>query len=454
MHSSNMIFSLPLNLLLAIETHAQTQKASDVILSGTQAIDSSINLGVPTGSRVSYLSYSTTASFNASTVAFETFMAVANTSSSTKSSTSTSVSLLRGTKGASSSSSLNATTIRNSTVSRTTSSSATPTNTQACNNYPEFCYRKYSNITYVGAHNSPFVAPHNAAANQQLGVLDQLNDGIRLLTGETHFNATTNTISYCHTSCDLLDVGTAEEYFTNISTWISTHPYDVVTLLLVNSDFIGVGNYTAPLINSGLAKYAYIPPVIPMNISSWPTLSEMILTGKRAVIFMDYDANQTEVPYILDEFSQIWETPFSPTNISFPCTQQRPPGLSTQDAEGRMYLANHNLNTEISLAGTSILVPNTVLINQTNGLNGTGSLGLMANNCAAEWPRPPNFLLVDFYDDGSYPGSVFEVAAQMNNVTYNRPCCGKVASAAYRVLPSGALSLLISGVMGMSVLLW
>ena len=135
-----------------------------------------------------------------------------------------------------------------------------------------------------------------------------------------------------------------------------------------------------------------------------------------------------------------------------------------------MYLANHNLNTEINLAGTSILVPNTVLINETNGLNGTGSLGLMANNCAgklthprkeisyaeiwviAEWPRPPNFLLVDYYNDGSYPGSVFEVAAQLNNVTYDRPCCGKVASAAYRVLPSGGL-LLISGIMGMGVLL-
>ena len=49
-----------------------------------------------------------------------------------------------------------------------------------------------------------------------------------------------------------------------------------------------------------------------------------------------------------------------------------------------MYLANHNLNTEINLAGTSILVPNTVVINQTNGLNGTGSLGLMANNCAGK----------------------------------------------------------------------
>ena len=40
------------------------------------------------------------------------------------------------------------------------------------------------------------------------------------------------------------------------------------------------------------------------------------------------------------------------------------------------------------------------------------------------WPRAPNFLLVDYYNNGSYPGSVFEVAALHNNVTYSRPCCG------------------------------
>jgi hypothetical protein len=40
----------------------------------------------------------------------------------------------------------------------------------------------------------------------------------------------------------------------------------------------------------------------------------------------------------------------------------------------------------------------------------------------AEWDRYPNFLLVDFYNVGS--GSVFEVAAKANNVTYDRKCCG------------------------------
>lgn len=47
-----------------------------------------------------------------------------------------------------------------------------------------------------------------------------------------------------------------------------------------------------------------------------------------------------------------------------------------------------------------------------------------------DWNRPPNFLLVDYYNEGSTNGSVFEVAAQMNNVTYNGHCCGSDTSAA------------------------
>ena len=393
--------ALSLGLILLVETYAQSSSTtssapasasldSSDILSGTNTIDSSIsNLGVdylPTGSDVSYISYSTTSTQNGSAVILATTFAAANGSvltggNSTQSpSTSTSISLLQGTKGASATTSGSNST-SNSTASRT-STSAAPTNTQPCNNYPEFCSRSYSNITFVAAHNSPFVNPNNAAANQQLPVLNQLNDGIRMLQGQTHYNSTTNTISYCHTSCDLLNGGTAQEYFTNITSWVQAHPFDVVTLLIGNSDFIGVGNYTAPLEASGLARYAYIPPQVPMNISSWPTLSSMILLRKRVVIFMDYNANQTQVPYILDEFSQMWETPFSPTNRSFPCTQERPPGINRTQAEQRMYMANHNLNTEISLAGTSLLVPSTPLINETNAVNGTGSLGLMANNCA------------------------------------------------------------------------
>lgn len=44
------------------------------------------------------------------------------------------------------------------------------------------------------------------------------------------------------------------------------------------------------------------------------------------------------------------------------------------------------------------------------------------------WGRYPNNLLVDFYEAGN--GSVFEVAAKANNVTYLGGCCGKIKSLA------------------------
>ena len=380
--------------LLITQVHGQ----SNVVFSGTNtlpmtaSLSTSIpNLGgdvIPTGTGVSYQSLTSTTTLSSGSLSGETALlattiAVANGSvisdsstSTTSTSSSTSFTILEG--AFQTTTAANGTAIGNSTSNRT-STSTSPTNSQPCNNYPELCSRKYSNITEVAAHNSPFVAPNNAAANQALGVIDQLNDGIRMLQGQTH--SVNGTIYYCHTSCDLLNVGTAEAYFTNISHWIRRHPYDVVTLLIGNGDLVNVNNYVAPLQSSGLARYAYIPPKVPMGIDDWPTLSELILTQKRIVIFMDYNANQTSVSYVLDEFSQMWETPFSPTNRSFPCTQQRPPDLDMQEAEQRLYIANHNLNTELTLAGNSILVATVSLLNETNNITGFGSLGAMADEC-------------------------------------------------------------------------
>jgi hypothetical protein len=60
-----------------------------------------------------------------------------------------------------------------------------------------------------------------------------------------------------------------------------------------------------------------------------------------------------------------------------------------------------------------------------------------------KWDRPPNFLLVDYYNWGKPNGSVFAVAAEMNNVSYNYNCCG---------LQSGASSV-TAGVHGLGVML-
>ncbi|KIW30480.1 uncharacterized protein PV07_06222 [Cladophialophora immunda] len=322
---------------------------------------------------------------------------------------------------------LNGTATSNQTAS-STSSSAQPTNTVPCNGHPSFCNRKFSNITHVAAHNSPFVRPGNLASNQMLDVETQLNDGIRMLQFQAHLQD--GTMYLCHTSCELLNVGTLQDYLTTVTKWLRNHPYDVIAVLMGNYDVVDPGNFTAPVVNSGLIDFVYTPPTQPMPLASWPTLAEMIFKNERAVVMLDYQANQTAIPWLLDEFSQMWETPFSPTDRNFPCTPQRPPNQGQNVRENRMYMANHNLNLDVDIAGISIDVPFFTLLNETNGVSGFGSAGRTVHNCTTMWNRPPNFLLVDYYNIGNFNGSVFQVAADANGVSYNRDsCCGTAGTA-------------------------
>lgn len=192
-----------------------------------------------------------------------------------------------------------------------------------------------------------------------------------------------DTMYLCHSSCDLLNMGPLEDYLVTVTEWIKTHPYDVVTILMGNSDYVSPSYFTKPVENSGLKDLVYTPPKIPMSLDDWPSLSSMILSGKRAVMFLDYQANQTADPWLMDEFSQVWETPFSPTDREFPCTAQRPPNLAPQDASNRLYIANHNLNLEFNFGSLNLLIPNTALLNETNAVSGYGSLGRMADNCTS-----------------------------------------------------------------------
>ncbi|KAM5352441.1 hypothetical protein ACJ41O_005164 [Fusarium nematophilum] len=317
------------------------------------------------------------------------------------------------------------------TGTATTTTKAKPTNTQPCNNYVEFCRRKYSNITMIGAHNSPFVRPGNSGSNQELPVRTQLNDGIRFIQAQIQWPSNSSVPHFCHSSCDLLDAGPITEWLTEVRRWVDEHPYDVVTILLGNGNYSHPDLYAPYIEQTGILKYAYRAPFLPMALDDWPTLEDMILRGNRVVMFIDYVADQKKYPWLLDEFPQMWETPFDPLDRDFPCTVQRPPNLSDKSAKDRLYLHNHNLNAEFNVFGAEILVPAVALLNETNDVEGYGSLGLAANNCRSDWGRAPNILNVDYYNYGSFPGSVFEVAAQMNNVTYNRKsCCGTTSPAA------------------------
>ncbi|WPH01294.1 putative secreted protein [Acrodontium crateriforme] len=419
-------------LALALSCISPANSQATISYTGSIVTLSTAQPSILTGSEYTYL----TNSGQSTVIGSETVSVASNSSASSSGQitlTSSSASLTQLTGSAATSS--------NGTMTRSsTSSAATPSNTTPCNGYPELCNRKYSNITNVVSHNSAFVKKNNAASNQEFGIIDQLNDGVRMIQGETQMRD--GVIRSCHTSCELLDAGTYQSELSTIAGWVRDHPYDVVSIMIGNTNFsegITAVDYVETIQNSGLGPYLYTPKYVPQRKDQWPTLGEMILSGKRVVMYMDYNANQTAVPYILDEYSHMWSTPFSPTDRGFPCTQQLPPNLNqTLAREDYMYLANHNLNTEVSIAGFSLLIPNTADINETNGAaNDYGTLETMVTNCTAEWDRPPNWLVVDYYNRGSngtdvsLPCSALEVAARANNVTWDGKCAtGDSTSAA------------------------
>lgn len=160
---------------------------STVVLTGT---NTKATATVPTGHYISYQStvrVSTGDDDDGSGTHTKTATAGATTEPATPSEEMTvtvktqhTITLLTGASGTRTYTGGPLTPVAANSTSSGTSSAAAPTNTQPCNGYTELCARKFSNVTEVCAHNSPFDVKNNAASNQDFGVATQLNDGIRM----------------------------------------------------------------------------------------------------------------------------------------------------------------------------------------------------------------------------------------------------------------------------------
>ena len=155
-----------------------------------------------------------------------------------------------------------------------------------CNGRSEYCTRSYSNITFIGSHDSAFVGPL-PQQNQNIDIKAQLDMGVRYLQVQTHRSIIDeDVIELCHTSCLLEDAGPLKEYLETIKTWLDANPNEVVSLLLTNGDSVPITEFGDTFSSSGIANYAYVPSANPLPITNWPTLGDMISSGKRLVVFL------------------------------------------------------------------------------------------------------------------------------------------------------------------------
>lgn len=197
------------------------------------------------------------------------------------------------------------------------------------------------------------------------------------------------------------------------------NPSEVVTLLIVNGDRISASELLPSFTSSGTASLAYVPSPAGIKIRQFPTLEKMI-KDKRLVVFVTAGGNDSSAPFLLNEWDYIWETKWENTDPNaWTCTVDRPgrlrdeEGIKRAQAEGVVPLLNWFLYTEM---GLGIKRPNVEAIKDTNGPSLVA--GLEKCRDSDEWealppPRVPNFVLVDFFNEGN-PIATIDA---LNNVT-------------------------------------
>ncbi|KAI6781116.1 uncharacterized protein J7T54_003284 [Emericellopsis cladophorae] len=259
-----------------------------------------------------------------------------------------------------------------------------------CNGFTQLCSRKYSDITFAASHNAAFVG-FSPAHNQFEYPEQGMDMGIRYFTTQVHIED--GEIRQCHTDCALLDVGPFSEIVVSIKKWLDSHPQEVVTLLIGNGDDNILIEEFQPAFEAAGARDMVFEPGSDLGPRNWPTLGELIDTGHRFIVFMDYNANLAKVPYIIPQYNHYVETPFSPTKDNFfNCDVDRPSADTPVDE--RMIFANHNLNIDIA----GIKVPAPLHAADTNSV---GNIRQQTESCVADHGRNPNVVMLDFVTEGN-----------------------------------------------------
>lgn len=149
------------------------------------------------------------------------------------------------------------------------------------------------------------------AGNQYFNLTIQLDAGVRLIQAQGHRDPNgTEQVRLCHFNCALMDGGSLEEYLKITKTWLEENPQEVVTFLFVNSG-VPLMRWAEAFVATGFDAISYTPPPEKryghMGVEDWPTIEEMVNSGKRAVTFLSRGAWENAVPWILPEFSYVFE---------------------------------------------------------------------------------------------------------------------------------------------------
>ena len=146
----------------------------------------------------------------------------------------------------------------------------------------------------------------------------------------------------CHTFCELggTELGSVLE---DLHDFLAANPGEVV--VVVNQDYVTPQDWVGAIRDAGLEPYAFTPPP---SGSPWPTLRQMVDSGRRLVMLAEneggaapwyqpaYDALLQETPFSFPRAAPLLDM----ANLDATCEPNRGP------ADAPLFLVNHWVTTD------------------------------------------------------------------------------------------------------------
>jgi hypothetical protein len=301
---------------------------------------------------------------------------------------------------------------------------------EGCNGHVALCDRPYDEVAQPATHNSMSAGdePGWFLAEQPTGVMGQLRDGVRVFLVDTWYGRETDregvvatsgrareealrqaTETYgtaivdsalrvrdalgavprgpervylCHALCEL---GATElgPLLRDVRGWMDDHPREVVTLFV--QDEVTPDDLAALVEDAGL-----MPMVHTQRAGEpWPTLGEMVGSGRRLVVLQENVGGGEAHPWMLDGFAWVQDTPYGFRSADqMSCARNRGP------ADASLLLVNHWLSNYSSR------------VSDAERVNARDVLLPRLLRCRDERGLLPAYVAVDNYDRGDLFGVV------------------------------------------------
>ncbi len=260
---------------------------------------------------------------------------------------------------------------------------------RGCNGDAALCERAFDQVVFPCTHNAFAARDEGFAqvnANQLHGVAQQLEDGVRCMMLDVHDDD--GETALCHGGCALGKLDHLEVLL-EIEAFMVANPDEVLTIIY--QDDVAADRIVADLEASGLAARAYTHE----PGAAWPTLGTMIDAGTRLLVTAEVGGPPPA--WFHHVWDLTWDTPYTFHAVEeFSCVQNR--GTAGND----LFLVNHWLSTMFdtpSQADAKIANAYELLLGR-------------ASQCQTEAGQLPNFLAVDFYDQGD----LFAVVRALNGL--------------------------------------